>query len=68
MGKFLLVVALAACGPVQQAHRWPDHRKQHDAQLEELKQHTQELEQRVLRLEEQLFRLQKASAVPSPGT
>jgi septal ring factor EnvC (AmiA/AmiB activator) len=73
MGKLLLVVALVACAPVKQAHRWPDHRKQHDDQLEELQTRTHQLEasehqlyERVEALERELAKLK--SAVPSPGT
>ena len=75
MGKLLLAVSLVACAPVQQAHRWPDHRKQHDEQLEQLKTRTDELQatqqqlyDRLEKLEKELARLKSASAVPSPGT
>lgn len=73
MGKLLIVVALVACAPVKQAHRWPAHRQQHDEQLEQLQTRTQELEatqhqlyERIEALEKELAKLK--TAVPSPGT
>ena len=82
MGKLVLVVALVACAPVQQAHRWPDHRHQHDEQLEQLQTRANQLEASQHQLYERMEKLEKelatlrhaapaqpaASAVPSPGT
>jgi hypothetical protein len=70
-----LVLALAACGEVRQPHRWPDHRREKDAQIDALTVKTQELERKLQvlvthmkRLEQQLARLGHApGAVPSPG-
>lgn len=63
-----LVLALAACGEVRQTHRWPDHRREKDAQIDALIGKTQELERttqalvtRMKQLEHELAKLGQAS-------
>jgi phage shock protein A len=84
MGKILLglVVAIMSCAPAKQPARWPNHRQQHDEQLEQLKIRANQLEasehllyERIEKLEKELAGLKQAapaqppaSAVPSPGT
>lgn len=78
----ILVLSLAACGEVRQTHRWPDHRREKDAQIatlvekttslerrtEVLVQHASTLEARVKQLEQQLASLrQPAAPQPAPA-
>jgi len=73
----LLVFALTACGEVRQVHRWPNHRRDKDAEIEALQQKTQTLEERIHALEALVAKLSQPqaaapapppAAVPSPGT
>jgi uncharacterized protein YlxW (UPF0749 family) len=67
-----IVLALAACGEVQQTHRWPHHRREKDAEIasllvktDSLEKQTHTLAARIKQLEQQLAKLQQAPQ-PSP--
>jgi hypothetical protein len=72
------VLALAACGEVRQTHRWPEHRREKDEQIDALAQKATALEARVHKLEMLLEQLKPSqpvppapptpAALPSPGT
>ena len=77
MRAVLLVLALTACTEVRQVNRWPNHRKEKDAQITELEDRIHTLEQHVVALEAALAKLSQPhaappapapAAVPSPGS
>jgi uncharacterized protein YlxW (UPF0749 family) len=78
----LTVIALVGCGETRQVHRWPNHRREKDEQIEALQRdtvalqaHASTLEVRVHKLEAELAKLRQAAppepapaALPSPGS
>lgn len=57
-----IVLALVACGEVRQHHRWPDHRREKDAEIAAIVQQTQTLEQRAKSLEARVRQLEEELA------
>jgi hypothetical protein len=73
MRLLIVVLALAACSETRQIHRWPQHRRDKDEQIELLLRRTDALEQRVKLLEQRAPNAREVpqpapSALPSPGT
>jgi hypothetical protein len=57
----LLMVVLGGCvGTSTSSPRWPDHRKQHDTQLDELRAGMQKQEQAIDILGERIAKLEAA--------
>ncbi|HEX5057897.1 MAG TPA: hypothetical protein VFV99_01000 [Kofleriaceae bacterium] len=77
MRAVLLVLALTACTEVRQVNRWPNHRKEKDAQIAALEDRIHTLEEHIEALEAVLHKLSQPpaappapppTAVPSPGS
>ena len=68
MRLVMIVLALAACGEVRQHHRWPDHRREKDAQIEMLIRKVEAIEQELARLRQPAAPQPAPAALPSPST
>jgi hypothetical protein len=61
----VMVVMLGACsGMQQQSPRWPDHRKHHDEQLDQLEHEVAAQQAQITKLEERLGKLEHALPPP----
>jgi len=65
MMMVVVMLAVAACGGMQQQNpRWPDHRKQHDAKLDELAHEVTAQQAEITKLEARLAKLE--TELPPP--
>lgn len=60
MGKWVVIVALAACGERSRAEvRWPDHRRIEEKRISDLEAYNVKLAPQIQQLEERIATLEK---------